>query len=117
MILEKPHTPVAPHFDRMPVNPGGRVLQGKPEIATWISYRDSSVTAGVFEATRGKVEVTFPFTEYATILEGEVRITDEAGLEHTYRKGDSYLVLGGQPVVWDVRCPRVRQSFFSLTES
>lgn len=116
MILEKPRTQVVHHFDPMPANPGGRVLQGKPKIATWISYRDPSVTAGVFEATRGKVEVTFPFTEYATILEGEVTITDESGRQHTYRKGDSYLVLGGQPVVWDVRCPRVRQSFFSLTE-
>ena len=45
-----------------------------------------------------------------------VTITDESGRRHTYRKGDSYLVLGGQPVVWNVRCPRVRQSFFSLTE-
>jgi len=111
MILDTHRTHVA-HTDRMPA-----LLVGKPQLSTRISYRDRSVTAGVFEATRGKIEVTFPFTEYATILEGEVTIIDEAGRRQTYRKGESYLVLGGQPVVLDVRCPRVRQSFFSLTES
>jgi len=109
MTLDTHRTSVA-QIDRLPA-----VLAGKPRLSTRISYRDKSVTAGIFEATRGKVEVTFPFTEYATILEGEVTITAESGQRHTYRKGDSYLVLGGQPVVWDVRCPRVRQSFFSLT--
>jgi uncharacterized cupin superfamily protein len=93
------------------------VLTGKPRLSTRVSYRDRSVTAGIFEATRGKVEVTFPCSEYATILEGEVTITDEAGGRHTYRKGDSYLVLGGQPVVLNVRCARLRQSFFSLIAS
>lgn len=111
MTLDTTRSHVA-QDSRMPA-----VLAGKPRLSTRISYRDPSVTAGVFEATRGKVEVTFPCTEYATILEGEVTITDETGRRHTYRKGDSYLVLGGQSVVWDVRCPRVRQSFFSLTES
>ena len=110
MTLDMTRTHVARN-DRLPA-----VLTGKPRLSTRISYRDRSITAGVFEATRGKVEVTFPFTEYATILEGEVTITDESGRRHTYRKGDSYLVLGGQPVVLDVRCPRVCQSFFSLIE-
>lgn len=111
LTLDMPRTHVA-QKDRIPAG-----LSGKPRLSTRISYRDRSVTAGIFEATRGRVEVTFPFTEYATILEGEVTITDETGRRHTYRKGDSYLVLGGKSVVWDVRCPRVRQSFFSLTES
>ena len=110
MTLDMSRTHVAQN-DRLPA-----VLTGKPRLSTRISYRDRSITAGVFEATRGKVEVTFPFTEYATVLEGEVTITDESGRRHTYRKGDSYLVLGGQPVVLNVRCPRVRQSFFSLIE-
>lgn len=113
MILDISRAHVA-QTDRMPAVSTGT---GKPRLSTRISYRDRSITAGVFEATRGRVEVTFPFTEYATILEGEVTITDESGRRHTYRKGDSYLVLGGQPVVLDVRCPRVRQSFFSLIES
>jgi uncharacterized protein len=112
MTLDMPRTHVARN-DRMPAVLTGKPT-GKPRLSTRISYRDRSITAGVFEATRGKVEVTFPFTEYATILEGEVTITDESGRRHTYRKGDSYLVLGGQPVVLNVRCPRVRQSFFSL---
>jgi uncharacterized cupin superfamily protein len=111
MTLDMSRTHVA-QYDRLPA-----VLTGKPRLSTRISYRDRSITAGVFEATRGRVEVTFPFTEYATVLEGEVTITDESGRRHAYRKGDSYLVLGGQPVVLDVRCPRVRQSFFSLIES
>jgi uncharacterized cupin superfamily protein len=70
---------------------------------------------GIFEATTGTVEVTFPFTEHATILEGEVTITDADGNTHTYRPGDSYLIEQGQVVTWDVPGERVRKSFFNIT--
>ena len=67
-------------------------------------------------ATRGKVEVTFPFSEHATILEGEVILTDESGQTHTYRPGDSYFIKQGQVVIWDVKGERVIKSFFNIVE-
>lgn len=94
---------------------GGKVLEGKPRISARVDYQADGMMAGIFECTTGKVEVTFPFTEHATILEGEVEITDSAGNSHTYAVGDSYLIQQGQVVLWHVRGPLVRKSFFNIT--
>jgi uncharacterized protein len=96
---------------------GGRVVEGDPKVSARIDYQGNGMLAGIFEATTGTVEIHFPFTEHATILEGEVTITDEAGQSHTYRPGDSYFIKQGQVVLWEVRGPRVRKSFFNITQS
>jgi uncharacterized cupin superfamily protein len=56
-----------------------------------VDFQDGGMMAGIFEATTGTVRIHFPFTEHATILDGEVTITDEDGRAHTCRPGDSYL--------------------------
>lgn len=94
---------------------GGKVLEGTPKIAARVDYQADGMMAGIFESTTGKIEVTFPFTEHATILEGEVQITDSSGTSHTYTPGDSYLIRQGDVVLWEVRGPRVRKSFFNIT--
>ncbi len=66
---------------------GGRVLEGSPRIAARFDFREGGMSAGIFEATTGVVEITFPFTEHATMLEGEVEITDAGGTTHTFRRG------------------------------
>ncbi len=95
---------------------GGKILAGSPRISARIDFNEQGMTAGVFEATTGRVEIHFPFTEHATILEGEVTIADATGKSHTFRPGDSYLIEQGQVVVWDVRGERVRKSFFNITQ-
>jgi uncharacterized cupin superfamily protein len=100
-----------------PSDLGGRVLEGDPKISARIDYQANGMTAGIFEATTGKVEINFPFTEHATIVEGEVIITDEDGKTHTYKPGDTYFIKQGQVVIWDVRGPRVRKSFFNIAHS
>ncbi len=100
-----------------PSDLGGRVLERDPKISARIDYQANGMTAGIFEATTGIVEILFPFTEHATIIEGEVTITDESGQRHTYRPGDSYFIKQGQVVIWDVRGPRVRKAFFNITHS
>ena len=99
-----------------PEDLGGKVLEGSPKISARVDFHEGNMLGGVFEATRGKVEVTFPFTEHATILEGEVILTDESGQTHTYRPGDTYLIKQGQVIIWDVQVDRVRKSFFNITE-
>lgn len=94
---------------------GGKVLEGTPRISARVDYQADGMMAGIFESTTGKVEVTFPFTEHATILEGEVKITDSSGAAHTHAPGDSYLIRQGDVVLWEVRGPRVRKSFFNIT--
>ncbi len=94
---------------------GGKVLKGSPTISARIDFHQDGMMGGIFEATTGTVEVTFPFTEHATILEGEVTITDGSGTSHTYRPGDSYLIEQDQVVIWEVPGERVRKSFFNIT--
>lgn len=96
---------------------GGQVLEGKPEIFARIDYARGPVAAGLFKATKGKIRITFPFTEHATILEGEVTLTDESGQIHRYKAGDSYLIRQGQVIIWEVKGKEVIKSFLNTVES
>ena len=96
---------------------GGRVLEGNPEIFARIDYSHKGSAAGLFKATTGKIEIFFPFTEHATILEGEVTITDEqSGESRTLGPGDSYLIRQNQTVRVDVRSKHLIKSFFNVVE-
>jgi uncharacterized protein len=99
-----------------PESLGGRVLQGAPILSARVDYNAGGMSAGIFKATTGRIEITFPFSEHATILVGEVTMTDETGQSHTFKKGDSYFIRQGQVVLWDVRTPYVIKSFFNITE-
>jgi len=96
---------------------GGRVLEGEPKIFARLDYLKGPTAAGLFKATTGKIEVTFPFTEHATILEGEVTITDSTGQSHDYKAGDSYLIRQGQVVIWEVKGKQLIKSFFNIVET
>lgn len=96
---------------------GGQVLEGNPQIFARIDYARGPVAAGLFKATAGKIRITFPFTEHATILEGEVTLTDEAGNSHRYKAGDSYFIRQGQVILWEVKGKQVIKSFFNTVEA
>lgn len=96
---------------------GGQVLEGNPRLYGRIDYSKDGVTAGIFKATKGKIRVTFPFTEHATILEGKVTITDESGQSHTFKEGDSYFIRQGQVVIWEVKGKEVIKSFYNVVEN
>jgi uncharacterized cupin superfamily protein len=99
-----------------PADLGGTVLEGDPKISARIDHAHEGVLAGVFQATRGKVLIHFPFTEHATILEGEVRLTDQWGNHQSLQAGDSYFIRQGSDIVWEVQGPRVQKSFFNRTQ-
>lgn len=72
----------------------GRLTHGAPADA---------VSSGYFGATRGKFRMTYPFDEQATVVTGEVQLTDEStGLATRYKAGDSWFVTKGTPVLWEV---------------
>jgi hypothetical protein len=100
-----------------PESLGGRVLEGNPELFARIDYSRNGTAAGLFKATTGKIEILFPFTEHATILEGEVTLTDETGQSHTYKAGDSYFIRQGQVIIWEVKGKQVIKSFFNTVEA
>jgi uncharacterized protein len=99
-----------------PEGPGVKILEGTPEASIQLDFNAEGMRAGLFMATRGKVELTFPNTEHATILEGEVTLTDESGQTHTYRPGDSYFITQGQVIIWEVKGERVIKSFFNYAD-
>lgn len=100
-----------------PADLGGEVLEGDPRISARIDLSDGTFTAGVFQATRGKVLIHFPFTEHATILSGSVELTDATGAHATLHPGDSYLITQGSDIVWEVEGARVQKSFANRVEA
>ncbi|CAK7057663.1 MAG: hypothetical protein KER_02433 [Kerstersia gyiorum] len=72
----------------------GKMTHGAPTDA---------ISAGYFGTGKGKYRLVYPFNEQATILQGEVRITDEStGESKLYRTGDSWFVTKGTSTVWEV---------------
>lgn len=72
----------------------GKMTHGAPTDA---------ISAGYFGTGKGKYRLVYPFNEQATILQGEVRITDEStGESNLYRTGDSWFVTKGTSTVWEV---------------
>lgn len=118
MIVYSPRQPV----DESSLSPvgspeemGGEVLEGHPVLSARIDFSQQGLTAGLFKATTGKVRIHFPFTEHATILEGEVTLTDETHQTRTLKKGDSYFIRQGQTILWEVKGKHVIKSFFNIT--
>ena len=99
-----------------PANLGGTVLEGDPRISARTDYAQGGLLAGVFQATRGKARIEFPFTEHATILNGEVDLTDQWGNQARLEAGDSYLITQGSVILWEVRGQAVQKTFFNRRE-
>lgn len=91
-------------------------MEGEPQLSARIDYQTDGFMAGIFEATTGLVQIYFPFTEHATIIEGEVTLTDESGQSYTFRPGDSYFIEQGEVILWNVQKTRVRKSFYNFTQ-
>jgi uncharacterized protein len=61
------------------------------------------ISAGYFGASKGKFRLVYPFNEQATVVNGEVNITDEAtGETRTFKAGDTWFVTKGTSTVWEV---------------
>ena len=75
------------------------------------SSNGGQVLSGIYEVTKGRFKVIYPFHEHATVLDGEVTISDEAV---TYGPGDSWFCHQGEVVTWDVK-DHLRKTFFVVT--
>ena len=85
---------------------GGEILEGGDVQAyahsTYGTFTDA-VNAGYFGTGKGKYRLVYPFSEQATIMHGEVRITDEStGETRHFRAGDSWFVTKGTSTVCEV---------------
>jgi len=61
------------------------------------------ISAAYFGTNKGKFRMTYPFSEQATLLTGELLLTDEStGVTTRFKAGDSWFVEKGTPVLWEV---------------
>lgn len=73
---------------------------------------EEPLSSGIYEVTKGKFKVVYPFHEHATVLDGEVILSDEEGHSVLYGPGDSWFCHQGEVITWDVQTETLRKSFF-----
>jgi uncharacterized cupin superfamily protein len=96
---------------------GAKVIDGSPEQSGRVDYgsMETPILSGVWECTQGSFEITYPWNEMATILEGSVTITDASGKSMNFGPGDSHFAVKGEKVTWNITSPKVRKCFFIYT--
>ena len=98
-------------------NLGSTILEGECLAFGGMTFGapDAPVSAGYFGCTQGSFQMTYPFTEQATVVEGEVELTDgHTGETTRYGVGDSWFVEKGTPVTWKVLSPRFIKHYFAV---
>ncbi|MBK0035778.1 DUF861 domain-containing protein [Erwinia sp. S43] len=64
---------------------------------------NAPIGAAYFGTSKGKFRLVYPFSEQATLVQGEVRIADEStGQTTLFKAGDSWFVTKGTSTVWEV---------------
>lgn len=101
-----------------PEDIGATTLEGPIKVAGKIVFGslETPVSGGYYTATRGRYQVVYPFHEHATLIEGELAITDTAsGATVVYGPGDSWIIAKGADVIWDIRSDTIRKSYLAAT--
>jgi uncharacterized protein len=96
---------------------GSTILDGECKASGKMEFGapDSPVSCGWFSCTKGKFRMVYPFNEHATVVEGQVTLTDEAtGQSVTYKVGDSWFITKGTPVLWQIDTPVFTKNYFAV---
>ena len=72
--------------------------------------------SGIWSCEKGTFRCPYPFTEMATLLEGEVIVTDGSGNVLHLKPGDSFMAEKGEMVIWEVREACIK-SFMAIISS
>lgn len=100
-----------------PVAGGAIDIEGDIDTQVRIDYESATATGGLFRQNPGKVEIIWPCTEHAFVLEGRVTITYQAtGESVTYGPGQGWTHTKGERITWEVKNGRFVKSFFLLNE-
>ena len=97
---------------------GAETLEGDVRVAGSfdLGSPEGTVFGGLYSATKGKYRVVYSFHEHATLLYGELTLTDEhTSKSVSYGPGDSWIIAKGTPVVWEVRSDRICKSYIATT--
>ena len=70
----------------------------------------SGLHIGVWEGGPGLLRLTnYPHDEYCVMISGEVVVTDAAGHEETFRRGDSFVIPQGFSGTWNMKTKMRKQ--------
>lgn len=101
-----------------PEDIGATTVAGPIAVAGKITFGslETPVSGGLYSATHGQYRVTYPFHEHATLLDGQLALTDEdSGVTTIYGPGDSWIIAKGTTVLWDIRSASIRKSYLAAT--
>jgi uncharacterized cupin superfamily protein len=101
-----------------PEDIGAHTLEGPIAVSGKILFGslDAPVSGGLYAATRGRYRVVYPFDEHATLLDGQLRLTDVGtGTTVAYGPGDSWIIASGTEVIWDIRSEHIRKSYLAVS--
>lgn len=84
---------------------GSEILEGEVRAFGKMTFGApaDAISSAYFGTTQGRFRMVYPFNEQATVMTGEVRLTDEStGQSSVYKVGDSWFVSKGTPVLWEI---------------
>ena len=96
---------------------GSQLLEGDGKAFGKMTFGTLTdpVSSAYFGTTQGKFRMVYPFTEQATVVTGEVLLTDEStGQSTRYKAGDSWFVTKGTPVLWEVVSESFVKHYFAV---
>lgn len=96
---------------------GSEILEGKVRAFGKMTFGAPTdpVSSAYFGTTQGKFRMVYPFSEQATVVTGEVRLTDESTGQSThYKAGDSWFVTKGTAVLWEVLSESFVKHYFAV---
>jgi uncharacterized cupin superfamily protein len=94
---------------------GAIKVEGNINAKMRVDFEGENAVGGLFTQKPGKVEIIWPATEHAFVLEGEVTILyHDTGISKTYRPGDGWTIKRGEHIMWEVKSGRFTKSFFSI---
>ena len=81
-----------------------KLVSGNPRQRLWNVYSsaDMHFHAGEWASSPGAWRIHYTENELCHMLEGVVRLTNEAGTARVYRAGDSFVVPSGFRGTWEV---------------
>jgi uncharacterized cupin superfamily protein len=96
---------------------GSQILEGEVKAFGKMTFGAPTdpVSSAYFGTTQGKFRMVYPFAEQATVVTGEVVLTDEAtGQSTRYKAGDSWFVTKGTAVLWEVVSESFVKHYFAV---
>ena len=80
------------------------VVSGDPRQQLWNAFSDPEgrFHVGRWASTTGLWRISYTERELCHILSGVVRLTDDSGVQRTFRTGDTFLINKGFSGTWEV---------------